>query len=338
MGSVSPVVKLLGASLFGLAAIGAGARGGDAPAGHGVQHIVAGPVVVDLTLDRTSLNAAESVHATLRVMAPPTVSVELPATEEKLGGFSVASTSDAPDVVVPADGETRTCMIRTYTLDPFLPGDYTLPALEIQWRRTDSGEAGVARTAPVMVRVVSLLPDSAQAPDADIKSLDPGSIRGAYVPPARRNWSFVAIAALCGAGLAVLTGVGARALRRRRAPKDPLEGLIDRVRTLRSASGACTPETCHQLADAIRAALGDRLGEAARSIATPELASRLPRTAFFSAADAEGVGRLCAALDASRFSGDEVPARRAEELSTASLDFLDRMRVMPRDPGGKGSA
>src|ERR1043165_6234512 len=101
------------------------------------QHIQGGPISVDFTLDKTSLNAAESLTATLEVTSPPAVAITLPSPTDKLGEFSVSAQPDDPAAPLSSPGNPPTRPPRRFTLDPFLPGDYSLPALEIAWHRAD---------------------------------------------------------------------------------------------------------------------------------------------------------------------------------------------------------
>lgn len=307
-------------------------------ASHGItQHVEAGPVRVDLAIDRQSLNVAQSLVVTLEVTASSSVSVELPTPGDKLGPFSVASIADEPPRAVPGGDAAATRLVRRFTLDPFLPGDYTLPALEVRWKRLATSspspdapaDSGVARTSPVTVRVVSLLPEAAQAPTADPAALDPGPIRGRYTPPAPRAWNTLAIGIGAGAAGALLLAWAGRAIYRRRSDSDPIELLISRVESLDPAASDAG-RFCDELSRALRLALADRVDPRATSLLADELPARLPVRGLYTEQLAADAGSLLRELDESRYSGvpgapEELDRRRAQTLS-----ILRALETMPR--------
>ena len=327
----SLLILAIAAAVLGTeaAASRAGVRGDDAPVTQGTQHIEAGPLRVELTLDRTTMNAAESLAATIRVTSPSSVRVELPSPGEKLDGFSVAATVDEPAQAITQAGEWKTVVTRRFTLEPFLPGDYSVPSLEVLWNRVDSGESGIARTAPVAVHVVSLLPGAPQGADADPKSLDPGSIRDAYVAKSGRNWRPLVLGAGAGIGAALLTGWGARTLRRRRGGPDRVSASLARIAAARYSSDRGPVEMCHDLADALHLALSDRVDPAAGSLSTNELASRLALSPSLSRECTMDVQRVLERLDAARFSGDTISLEERDRLVDATLNILRTLRDFP---------
>lgn len=299
------------------------------------QQVEAGPIRLELTLDRTTMNAAETLDATLDVISEPAVVVELPAASDKLGEFSVESSSDDPPVAASGDGPGRTRLRRRFRLTPFLPGEYTLPALDVRWRRAGTDVAGVARTAPVTVRVVSLLPEHAQNAEFDVAGLDPGSIRDAYTAREPRDWTDVSLLAAGIAGAALLTGCGVAwgvaAWRRRRVERDELAQAVERVRSLGSRADATT-ERCHELAESLRLGLRSRFGAGATTWSAEELEARIPRTPSMSDANVRSLRETLERLDAIRFSGRPVEPREFQELVSSVASGLQVLAATPR-PG-----
>lgn len=297
------------------------------------QHIEAGPVRLELSLDRAAMNVAQTLRLRLRVQALQGVRVDLPAPQEKLGGFLVTGVHDDPPVAA-ADGTAlRTTFARELTIEPFLPGNYEVPAIEVPWTRPATGEHGVARTAPIAVRVLSLLPDA--APGAP-PSLDPGPIRGAYEPTTALSWR---PALLLGtgavAGLA-LGGAGLWALRRRRTG-DVMATLERRVRVLAGPlpAGVSGRQACDEIGTCVRLALADRIHPGAPSLTPAELAKGPASPAAM-----ELLGRaaeLLARLDTARFAGEAIDERDVGPWAETAMSLLASLRSQARPRQHEGA-
>jgi hypothetical protein len=296
------------------------------------QHITTGPLDVEFSIDRDSMTAAQSATATLRVVSPAAVRVELPEIGEKLGGFAVESVSDAPSKAQAGPDQAYTIQLRTITLSPFLPGDYEVPTLEIRWRKPDSRESGVARTQPVTVHVRSLLPLALKGADAPPPNLDPGTIRDEYIAPAARRWSPITVTIFAGAALMGIT-VGAFSLMRRRSSHspDPLQAIIQRTAALRA--GATSPdaaiELCHSLATSLQSALVAKGGSSAASTSVSDLLAALENNPMFSPSHSKNIQSLLEQLDTARFSGESPAPRECEALVEKTFDILLSLQALP---------
>ncbi len=334
--------------LSSLMAIGALLAAGRAPIAQGApeqqaaqtQRVTAGPITATLTLDRASMTAAESLVARLEVSAPSGVRVELPTAEGKLGEFTVVSVVDEPELAKAGPKGMESTVVRRYTLEPFLPGDYTLPALEIRWRRKDPSASGVARTAAVTVPVRSLLAPAKPGENKEPAALDPGTIRDAYSPPATNErsafWTGIAIGA---GGVATVVAGGVWARRRRGSASDPVKAQIERVSKLRGGGfePARAADVCHELAGAVRMALADRIDPAAAVLPTEELAGRFSAAGGSIPGVAGDGAALLKRLDAARFSGEAVSGRELESLIENGSSVLVSLLAMP-SVGRKGGA
>ena len=119
---------------------------------------------------------AADLEVKLRVSASDRIVVELEATapegdavtfpkfdDDKIGEFEVtASRRSTPRLV----DQGRVRVTQTYELEPFLPGDYVIPPLEIK-----HGAGNAVSTEDIAVKVTSVLPED--EPDPDIKEIAP---------------------------------------------------------------------------------------------------------------------------------------------------------------------
>jgi len=312
-----------------LAAIGVGGVNCFAePAMQGAseQTVRAGPIEAALKLDRSSLNTAESLIATLTVRAESGVRVSLPRVESKLGAFSVLSTVDEPQRTVATSKGDEQLFVRRYTLEPFLPGEYVLPPLEIRWQKS-AGESGVARTAVVKIPVETLLKEAGK----DGKPPDPGTIRGAYTPPVVRGDGSIWAGIVIGFVIASLGGAGIWVLRRQKQAADEIAILLERVQNLRRSAATDLPgtEALHELAGALRDGLARRVEPDAATADTGELVARLAKKKTWGDSEARRVGEVLGSLDAARFGGVAMPASEFDLHVEAVVGMLKKMRAMP---------
>ena len=115
---------------------------------------------LDLHLDRAVLTTAESALLRLELECAETDSVEFPDLDEGVGGFAVTRSQSLPDRLGQAGNAVRG---REYVLQPFLPGDYEIPALTVV--RNDTAEIS---TEPLTVVVESVIEDAETAELRDI--------------------------------------------------------------------------------------------------------------------------------------------------------------------------
>lgn len=117
-------------------------------------------VHLQLSLDRESMTTAESLLLRLEIECAEDDEVEFPDARDGLGEFAVVEESTLPDRL--RDGG-RVVRGREYVLQPFLPGDYELPALEVTLN-----ESSQVSTEPVKLAVQSVLEDPQSAELRDI--------------------------------------------------------------------------------------------------------------------------------------------------------------------------
>ena len=115
-----------------------------------------------MRLSRKQINVADHLQLVLEVHATEGESVKFPSFEGKLGEFTVtASETSQPRL---AEGG-RVVVARTFELEPFLPGDYEIPPMNVP-----IGDNVTIETARETIKVVSVLP---QGQKPDIKEIGP---------------------------------------------------------------------------------------------------------------------------------------------------------------------
>ena len=165
-----------------------------------------GPIAVTLRLDRTQLTIAERLNLTIEITADEDYEVDLPQFGENLEQFGIVDYRTTEPVLT-ADNKTRRS--RSYVLEPFLSGDYTIPPMTFRFRKTDETEDHEMATEELAVKVVSLLPENL----AELKIHEIGD--PVALPREPKRWLWAVLTAI---GLLVLVAGLIVWLRRRRQP------------------------------------------------------------------------------------------------------------------------
>lgn len=196
-------IAILAACMMCVGLLASCTRGKETPgkaAGGLERKVERGPLSAVVRVDKAEISIADRVNLTIEVRAKEDYDVGLPPVGDKLEQFGIVDYhTDQPRLVGTNEVITR----RTYLLEPFLSGDYTIRPFKITFRK--KGETADAEheveTGEITVKVKSLLPDK-------IKELQIKDI----APPVRLSspWSTAVWAAVLAiaAALAVLV-VGA---------------------------------------------------------------------------------------------------------------------------------
>ena len=110
-----------------------------------------GDLRLELTLDKASLTTVQSALLRLQIECSESDSIDFPNLNDGLGEFAVTEVRTLPTRLLEGG---RVVHGRDYELQPFLPGEYEVPALTV-----DSSGAGEISTDPVKVSVESVLED-----------------------------------------------------------------------------------------------------------------------------------------------------------------------------------
>lgn len=120
-----------------------------------------GPAVLEANLDKTTLNTAETLQVELVLRVPEGCEAQMPDPGEKLGEFAVKDHRDSR----PKLAETGKLVFgHTYTLEPFLAGEYKVPPLTVSFWKQGEEEKHEISTEELPVSVTSVLPEDEKNP------------------------------------------------------------------------------------------------------------------------------------------------------------------------------
>ncbi len=118
-----------------------------------------GPATCTIDTDRSKMTIADRLHLKITVVVAPDYEIKLPPAGEKLSQFGIVDYhTSAPELT----GKGKTRIIRTYVLEPFLSGKYTIPSIMIRFWKSgaDKKNAHVLRTKDISIQVASVLPET----------------------------------------------------------------------------------------------------------------------------------------------------------------------------------
>ncbi|MCA9279303.1 MAG: hypothetical protein H6815_08380 [Phycisphaeraceae bacterium] len=126
-----------------------------------------GDLHIRASLDSATIETSDKVALTLSVDAPIGASIDQPDISEATDPFRVEAVIAHDPTIVDADTIRRTW---TYTLVPFLPGDYSIGPIDIEMRPME-GNAIVATAPALDIRVNSVI-DLGQDTELSLDNLD----------------------------------------------------------------------------------------------------------------------------------------------------------------------
>jgi len=228
-----------------------------------------GPIAVDLEVDRSEITIADRMTLSIAATIEEAYQVELPSFGEQLEQFGIVDYHTVPPRLI-EDGRTRTT--RSYILEPFLSGDYTIPPMTLRFWKAgeDESEVHEITTDELTIQVTSLLPEDMG--DLTIHDIQPP----VELPSSHSLRLWLA----SGAAAILLLGTGAALWRRRRQRDEEAEAGIPAHETAyaeleqliaEDLTGQGQIKLFHQrLSDILRRYIGNRFGIRAPEQTTEE--------------------------------------------------------------------
>jgi hypothetical protein len=122
------------------------------------ESVERGVVTLSLDTDKKEITIAERLNLTISVTIDEKYDYKLPAFGEKLEQFGIVDYhTTQPELIE----DNRIKVSRSYVLEPFLSGDYTIPPMTVEFWEKEGREtdAHTIETSEVTINVESLLPE-----------------------------------------------------------------------------------------------------------------------------------------------------------------------------------
>jgi hypothetical protein len=305
-----------------------------------------GPFCVRLLVDKDSISIAESVVLTIEAEVEEGFEAELPRFGDKLGEFGIRDYREDPPRLTPGN---KILSRKSYTLEPFLSGDYTISPMQVRFRKKADGNAGGGSgttdqslvehelaTEEITVRVNSLL-------EKDQQQLALNPIKGPVALPAK---PLSPLTILLGLGAAGAIAGGAFLLFRRKtaakrgqaAPAIPAHELayrqLQEILDEKLVERGDIKLFFSRISDVLRGYIENRFGLQAPRRTTEEFLSDIGRHAPFSA---EHKGLLAAFLrecDLVKFAEHTPSQQEITRAIDSCRAFIDATREDVESVGG----
>ena len=308
---------------------GGSAEGQDAAVEWQVQRSSAADgAALSVRLDRDHITTAQWLTLEVVVQAPEGRAVRLPSSAElEAGSLRVERMHTAPPELLEG-GMVR--WLRRFELQPFLAGDYSVPALQVAVAGEPDAETRLT-TEPIPVTVVSVI-DSAESAPRPREVPDPVAVAPRITQ----------VVLLAGVALAV-AGAGAAAAfwwRRRAAATRAREALVppheETLCALRELAAGDLPERDplafhHAVADILRRYLEQRFAVRAPERTTEELMLIAADADWLDSAQRRALHAFLACCDQVKFAGARPPAATARGLIDTATDLVGALRLVPAE-------
>ncbi|HSW00949.1 MAG TPA: hypothetical protein VLI39_12300 [Sedimentisphaerales bacterium] len=282
-----------------------------------------GPATVHVRLDKAKLTIADTVLLQFEATLQPGYKIEMPRVDKALENFGIVDWDDLGERL---DAKNNVVTTHQYKLEPFLSGNYEIPAFTFEFHDVNNPAAKHELTSePILVEVTSLLGD--QRANLVIEDIE-----GVVEMPraARRWWLWILIAI----GVVAIPA-GGLLLRNQRARqvvrvfKSAHEVAYLRLRALVAANlveQGRIKEFYEQISGILRHFIEDRFNLDAPDRTTEEFLGELRFTESLTPADKLAVEEFLTHCDLVKFAKHEPTTEQIQRTFDLVKDFIERTK------------
>jgi hypothetical protein len=298
------------------------------------REVRSGAVTLVVRVARGEVRVGERFEVEVEARTDRDHDLEMAAAPASMGELRVVSVRDeAPR----RKGDGTLVLVRRLTLEPFLDGEYTIPAVGVTCTALEeAGKAMTVSTEALTVRVVSNL---TEAERGEAGKVDVGEARTILPVPEEpgRSWLWVGAAGVMVGAVGAALG-GWMATRRRGRGLSVLEAALPRIRVIRAGVEAerASRADLDELVALTRQCLVERCDARAAGMTTEELRRAAVEWPMLAAGEAGRLVDALAACDAARFGGVE-STRGLSDAAGAIEEVMERLRyaaMLKKDAAG----
>jgi len=282
-----------------------------------------GPATVHVRLDKTKLTIADTVLLQFEATLQPGYKIEMPKVDKVLENFGIVDWDDLGEKL---DARNNVVTTYQYKLEPFLSGNYEIPAFTFKFQdANDPNAAHELASEPIAVEVTSLLGDQrAKLVIEDIEGV-------VEMPKAAHRWWLWILAALVVAAIPAtwLLLRNKRARQVVRIFKSAHEVAYLRLRALVAANlveQGQIKEFYEQISGILRHYIEDRFNLHAPDRTTEEFLGELRFTETLALADKQTVEEFLTHCDLVKFAKHEPTTEQIQRTFDLVKDFVERTK------------
>ncbi len=282
-----------------------------------------GPVAVHVRLDKTKLSIADTVLLQFEATVQPGYKIEMPRVDKTLENFGIVDWDDLGEKL---DAKNDVVTTYQYRLEPFLSGNYEIPAFTFEFHDANDPNATHELTSePIAVEVTSLLGDQrAKLVIEDIEGV-------VEMPKPARRWWLWAVAALVvaaiPAGWLLLRGRRAKQLVRIFKPAHEVAyARLKALVALNLVEQGRIKEFYEQISGILRHYIEDRFDLRAPERTTEEFLAELRNAEVLASSDKQTLEEFLTHCDLVKFAKHEPPTEQIQRTFDLVKDFIERTR------------
>jgi len=285
-----------------------------------------GPVNFRVAVSRKEITIAENITLLLQVEAEKGYSAQLPSFGEKLQDFGIVDyRTFQPELT----GDGSVVKSRTYSLEPFLSGEYSIPPMTVEFRSEEDTTAYYVTSDTIRVDVLSLMPG-----EDDIQDALDLTIRDIAGPREMPGGFPVALVVTGGVILLGIAGVVIYRFRRRKQKEVPPpaahERALSRLKNLleRDLTGQKRyVEFTVEVSDILRMYIEDRFGIHAPEMTTEEFLHESGRSGLLRPEHRSILEQFLRHSDLVKFANLEPAEEDVQRTFDTCRDFINETKI-----------
>jgi len=282
-----------------------------------------GPATIHVRLDRTSMTIAETVLLQFEATVQPEYEIQMPNVDKVLENFGIV---DWDNLGARLDEQDNVVTTYQYRLEPFLSGQYEIPAFTFSFHDVNEPDSKHELTSdPIAVEVTSLLGD--QRAELVIEDIE-----GPVALPKETSYWWVWIPVIVVLVTIPLTWFLSRQKRARkliRIFRPAHEIAYARLRVLVAedlVEAGRIKEFYERISSILRHYIEDRFDLHAPERTTEEFLFELQSTDVLPASDKEVLGEFLAHCDLVKFAKHDPTSEQIQKTFDLVKDFIERTR------------